>query len=221
MPIVQRTNLNQNTVLAVWKITETREELYAQKGNRITDSGKNLHDNIHWLASRVLLQELFDDVSIELLKDELNKPALLINGQPFAVSITHSYAYAAVMVSSGQAVAIDLEKIDTRVNRVARKFIRPDEDFDKLGVARNSLNLTPDEQTTLYYTIIWSAKETLYKYYSKKELDFLANLRIAPFVIQSDECYIEGMITKNDYQLKLPIAVKLFDGYVMTYNKGD
>jgi 4'-phosphopantetheinyl transferase len=210
MPIIQRTNLNQNTILAVWKITESREELLAQMSNRITDQGKNRHDNIHWLASRVLLQELFPEATIELFKNESNKPALLINAKPFAVSITHSYAYAAVMVSSGQPVALDLEKIDQRVERVVRKFVRPDEEFN------GDSNLS-----TMYYTIVWSAKETLYKYYSKRELDFLENLFVLPFTIHPEGFMIEGSITKNMYQLNLPIEVRFIDGYVLTYSAGE
>lgn len=178
--------------------------------SRITDTGKNLHDNIHWLASRVLLQELFPEATIELFKNEFNKPALLINAKPFAVSITHSYAYAAVMISSGHPVALDLERIDERVQRVVRKFVRPDEVFS----GHNDLS-------TMYYTIVWSAKETLYKYYSKKELDFLENLFIAPFTIHPEGFRIEGVITKNSFQLNLPIEVRFIDGYVLTYSAGE
>ncbi len=215
MPIFQRTNLNQNTVLAVWKISETREELYAQITERITDTGKNLHDNIHWLASRVLLQQLFTTETIALHKDEYNKPTLLINGKPYAVSITHSYEYAAVMVSKSYTVALDLEKIDERVQRVARKFIREDESFDA-----HNLKVISTEELTQYYTIIWSAKETLYKYYGKKELDFKEHLNILPFSLQQSAFTIEGAITKDTYQLHLPIQVQFMEEYVLTFCLG-
>jgi 4'-phosphopantetheinyl transferase len=207
MPIIQHTNLNQNTVLAVWKISESREELLAQITERIKDNGVNLHDNIHWLASRVLLQQLFTDGTIELDKDVFNKPSLLINGKPYAVSITHSHEYAAVMVSASHSVAIDLEKIDERVQRVSRKFIREDENF---GL----------DNITTYYTIIWSAKETLYKYYGKKELDFKDNLNIIPFSISPKPFVIEGRISKDVYTLNLPINVSFIDDYVLTYSFG-
>lgn len=216
MPIIQRTNLNENTVLAVWKISESREALLAQITERLTDVGKNAHDNIHWLASRVLLQQLFPTETIALHKNEFNKPSLLINGKPYAVSITHSYEYAAVMVSSAHAVALDLEKIDERVQRVARKFIREDEGFDEF-----TLTMMEENELTKYYTIIWSAKETLYKYYSKKELDFLQNLRILPFTINPNGFVIEGCITKEMYQLNLPIEVRFIEEYVLTYSLVD
>ncbi len=178
--------------------------MLAQLSKRITDTGTNRHDNIHWLASRVLLQELCPDQKIRLSKDEFNKPHLDINGSPFFVSITHSYAYAAVMISSEHTVAVDLEKIDERVNRVSRKFIRIDE------------QPAAGTELTLYYTIIWSAKETLYKYYSKKELDFLEHLRIEPFAVKAEPFRIEGAISKEPYSLRLLIDVTLMDGYVLT-----
>jgi phosphopantetheinyl transferase len=208
MPIIKHTNLNENTVLALWKITETKEELLALLTPYLIDNGNNMPNNIHWLASRVLLQELFEGKSIELHKNEFNKPSLTINGKPYTISITHSYEYAAVMFSRSHAVAIDLERIDKRVLRVTHKFIREDELFT-------------ETDAILYSTIIWSAKETLYKYYGKKELDFRLNLQVYPFVYDANPFVATGTICKENYQLNLPIHIETIEGYVLTYSFGN
>ncbi|MES2780100.1 MAG: 4'-phosphopantetheinyl transferase superfamily protein [Bacteroidota bacterium] len=207
MPINQRTNLNENTVLALWKISESKEELLAMLNGNLVDNGTNLHSSIHWLASRVLLQELYPGKSIELHKDEFNKPSLSIDHKPYAISITHSYEYAAVMISRTHAVALDLERIDERVMRVAHKFIRDDEQYGEAN-------------PTVYNTIIWSAKETLYKYYGKKELDFKLHLHVHPFEYNSQLFVASGTIHKDNYILNLPVHIETIDGYVLTYSFG-
>lgn len=173
----------------------------------VIDNGTNLHSSIHWLASRVLLQELYSGESIELHKDEFNKPSLLINHKPFFISITHSYEYAAVMISSTQTVALDLERMDARIMRVAHKFIREDEQFGT-------------NNPIIYNTIIWSAKETLYKYYGKKQLDFKLNIRLHPFDYGVSPFVAMGTIQKENYSLNLPIYVETIDNYVLTYGFG-
>jgi phosphopantetheinyl transferase len=201
MPIIQRTNLNQNTVLAVWKITESRDELLALFTGHFKDAGPNRHDNLHWLASRLLIEHLFEGLPATLSKDEFNKPSLEVNGESCFISITHSFEYAAVMVSTKTPVAIDLERVDDRVIRVSRKFIRADEEYDGADI-------------TLRYTLIWSAKETLYKLHGAKELDFKEHLRITPL----SDTELKGEILKPGYEFEALIRVASIDDYIITYS---
>jgi phosphopantetheinyl transferase len=204
MPIIQSTNLNQNTVLAVWKITETRGELLTLFNGQFTDAGLNQHDNLHWLASRLLIQQLFQGSFVLLTKDAFNKPSLIVNEEPYFISITHSFAYAAVMVSKETPVAIDMERVDERVVRVSRKFIRADEQYEGKDIAQR-------------YTLIWSAKETLYKLHGTKELDFKEHLRIQ---VVSDTA-VQGEILKAGAESSAVIEVGWMDDYIITYNQID
>ncbi len=187
--------------MAVWKITESRDELLALFTGHIKDSGPNRHDNLHWLASRLIIEHLFDGLSVVLTKDVFNKPSLQVNGQPCFVSITHSFAYAAVLVSMEVPVAIDMEKVDERVIRVSRKFIRSDEQYEDDDIAQR-------------YTLIWSAKETLYKLHGSKELDFKEHLRIG--IISNTE--LKGEILKEGFEFTAIIRAFMVDGYILTYS---
>lgn len=171
----------------------------------VKDNGTNLHASIHWLASRVLLGQLYAGKNIELHKDQFNKPSLLVDAKPFHISISHSHEYAVIIVSEYDTVGVDIEKVDNRVIRVAHKFIREDE-----AIADESMQ-------TLAYTIIWSAKEALYKYYSKKELDFKQNLRIGRFVPMPEPFTIKGYIEKGDYRKELVLHVITMGDYMLTY----
>ena len=128
-----------------------------------------------------------------------------MNGALWHISISHSHEYAVIIVSENDTVAVDIEKVDKRVTRVAHKFIREDE------------RVYDAELQTLMYTIIWSAKETLYKYYSKKELDFKENLSIEPFKPVSHPFMIKGNIEKGDYQRRFDMHVITLGDYMLTY----
>lgn len=201
MPIIQLTNLNQNTVLAVWKITESRDELSALFKGRLQDEGLNQSHNIHWLASRLLIQEVMGEAKVRLMKDAFNKPSLLVDGKPYCISITHSFEYAAIIINQQTPVAVDLERIDERVIRVAKKFIRPDEMYQGDDIARR-------------YTLIWSAKETLYKLHGTKELDFKEHLRIQV----PSPAHVVGDILKEGALFTASIQVEYIDGYILTYS---
>ena len=136
-----------------------------------------------------------------LTKDEFNKPSLEVNGESCFISITHSFVYAAVVVSTKTPVSIDMERVDDRVIRVSRKFIRDDEQYDGDDIAQR-------------YTLIWSAKETLYKLHGAKELDFKEHLRIGI----ASKTELIGEILKEGFEFTAIIQVVLMDDYILTYS---
>lgn len=189
--------------MAIWKITEHRDELSTFIGMDFFELEQK-KENLHWLASRALINAVFQNQKIELSKDSFNKPSLKVNDQTFHISITHSFQFAAIIVSKNKTVAIDIEKLDERIQRVKHKFMRDDE-LEYLLPGNESIMLVS----------IWSAKETLYKFYGKKELDFKKNLKIESFIPQIT-FDIRGLIDKVQKQYHT-IYVEIIDGYVLTY----
>jgi 4'-phosphopantetheinyl transferase len=206
MPLYLQKQFGEDTFLAIWNISEHKDELIQLIDEHVHDEHSvSRKDNLHWLASRALISHLFSGHVIEIIKDEFNKPSLTVNGKPYFISITHSYQYAAVIVSKTRTVAIDMEKMDERIQRVKYKFTRNDE----------FIYLKQDPESEML-TVIWSAKETLYKFYGKKELDFKLHLKIESFIYQHD-FELTGIIEKEGFYKKLPIRVEMIDGYVLTY----
>lgn len=204
MPLYSVNNFCNNTILALWKITEASQDLSVLLGNSIEDLQSINKKHKHWLASRLLLKEIFPQKRIRLEKDEFNKPHLFVDGKPFHISITHSHDFAAIIVSDKQAVSIDLERIDERVERVSSKFINDEE-------RRFFLEMVDVKMLT----VVWSAKETLYKLYGKKELDFKAHLTIKPFTM--NDKIISGIIYKNDFLKEVKMELEIVEDCVMTY----
>lgn len=211
MPLYQAQNCEGNLKLALWQITETKEELLSSLSSGYQEAAyaKRIEqaNALHYLASRRAIKELFPHDPVNLLKNERNQPSLLINNKPVHISITHAADMAGAIVSEEYFPGIDLEKIDQRIARVKRKFMNPTE-FDFAG---------GDYQIELQ-TLIWSAKETLYKVYAKKEIDFKEHLHIIPFQMSSGNMgQFTGYIKKNEFQKKFKIHYQIIANIVLTY----
>lgn len=159
---------------------------------------------MHWYASRVLIKCLFPNEEVVIMKDEHNKPSLMVGGKAYHISITHSHQMAAVIVSPVKLVAIDLELIDNRVDRVSKKFVGIEE-----------LEYLDSPPSTEALTTIWSAKESLYKLNGKRGIDFRLNLFIEPFIANAQQ--LNGFIILDDNRWKYTIEKKLIEDYILTY----
>ncbi len=174
MALAYHKQLNGGSSFAIWKIEETAEQLYSQLQlkNHETEYLNTLINgkrNLHWLSTRVLLRTMLNtDEYIDCQIDEHGKPYL--TNFPHHISLSHSYDYAAVMISKNSPVGIDIELIKNKIERVARKFMSLAEmDF-----------INPDHRIEHLY-ICWCAKEAVYKMYGKKNISFLENIKLSPF----------------------------------------
>jgi len=206
LPIISIQNISSDIILGIWKITETKNDLINMLGNHLIDPSKptNPAENIglHWYASRILLQNLFDADKIEIHKNEANKPTLFIDNEKYFISISHSYEYVGIMFSRTHEIGLDIEKIDERINRVSRKFLNENE------------QLFADSK--LSKTLIWSAKESVYKWYGKKEIDFKDHMQAYPFIAEEKGIF-NFKLSKNEFEKEIDIHYYLIDNYVITY----
>ena len=95
----------------------------------------------------------------------------LSNGK--AASLSHSTELLA-FISANKLAAIDLEPISSKAYRIRHKFLSQDE-----------LNLAKDEEMA---TLMWCAKECLYKIHQKGKLIFNEDLRIHNISKNQLEC---------------------------------
>ena len=102
-------------------------------------------------------------------------------------------------------VGVDLEKIDQKINRIKRKFLSPEE-LENLSAENNLEQLF----------ICWCAKESMYKWHGKKQLDFREHLFISPFTYSASG-KLNGRISKNEFQKELVINFEKVDDYMMAY----
>ena len=104
------------------------------------------------LAVAALLESMFGQ-AVPVEHNDAGRP-FLDNG--YEIGISHTRGYAVVIVSKKHNVAVDMEYMNDRVMRIARRFLREDE------------SLTTVKELLL----CWCAKETLYKLHSDDRLAF-------------------------------------------------
>ena len=170
MPVTEHRNLDNQSMLGIWQITETVEEmiralgLSGEEDLTVSAFATELRKK-QWLAYRLLIKTMLPDVSFSILYDEHGKPHLM--GADYHMSVTHTGDYAAVILSQEGKTGIDLERIHSRIEKVSSRFLSTAE----LSAIEEGRRL---EQLTVY----WGAKEALYKMYGRKRLDFSKHIRI-------------------------------------------
>lgn len=206
MPLYKTITVSKNTKVFIWKIEESLETLKAD----ITLTNKNqarlnsMKSELHqkgFLSIRHLLKEV-DLTDSDLIYDEFGKPHLKHNNY---ISITHSFNFTAIIYSSDKEVGIDIEKQRDKILKIAHKFT-PLEEYKTIA---NSSGLIRK------LTIVWGAKESLYKIYGKKKLLFLRHIYVADFKFDTAKTTAE--IRFNGATTSYNVAFLEFEGFTCVY----
>lgn len=176
MALFYQHNINETTRLGVWHITET-EDFFLKEVN-VQRTITHPHKRLQHLAGRYLLRTLFPDFPHRLiLIADTRKPYL--PDEQYHFSISHCGDYAAAIVSSHHRVGIDIEIPSYKVNKVRHKFLHPDEDgmIEQLFPGAQ-LSTEDNEDYLRNVTLLWSAKEAIFKWYGAGEVDFSEHIRL-------------------------------------------
>lgn len=195
----------------VWKTDESLEELFAmlpcaEKYREEVRRFAAAHRRLEWLAVRVLLYTLLGEEK-EIAYCPSGKP-YLADGSA-SLSISHTKGYVAVALGEpGQEVGIDIEQYGERVRKVARKFMREDEEASAF------------RGTDIWSLLLhWSAKEAVFKCLNASEVDFRRHMRMLPFVVCE-----EGSFSAEEYRTaerrRFAIHYRLFPDFVLTLAQG-
>lgn len=209
MPIVRKIYIGNHGLLGVWKIEESVEELLSQirfsNGDLETfERFKNKSRQAHWLSYRLAIRSLLGDpIDLEFYYDEFGK--LHFKNHDYNLSVTHSGEYSAVLLNSDHNVGIDIERVSERINNILLKFLSVDE------------LLHVDENNPQLLTLLWSAKEALYKLYGKGDLVFDKNILLDPIDMVKTSGEFTGRIVKDDIENEYILKYFLIDDYVLVY----
>ena len=123
MPLYKEFKIGDIDV-AVWKITETTEELSSLVASECAaEAGqmKSCSRRQEWLAVRVLLARLCGKDAC-IVYDECGKPSLA--GADGFISISHTRGYALLAHSLSQPFGVDMELSSRDASVAARKFMK-------------------------------------------------------------------------------------------------
>jgi phosphopantetheinyl transferase len=205
MPIYKRITVDEDTTALIWKIEESLKSL--EEGVELTDYCRERYDGmksqIHkkgFMSIRHLLKE-FGYSDFDLDYDIKGKPHLKDGHK---ISITHSFEFTAVIVSN-KKVGIDIEKQRDKIKLIAPKFT-PIEEYEALG---------DTEDLVRKLTIVWGAKESLYKLYGKKGLLFLHDIFVNDFEISAKKT--TAKVTSNNQITFYNLNFLEFENFTCVY----
>lgn len=206
MPLYKTIAVDQNTNVLIWKIEESYESLC--KGIELTqhcqDRVDRMKSEMHqrgFMSIRHLLAEM-NYTDHDLFYDEYGKPHLK-DGK--YISITHSFNFSGIIISNNP-VGIDIEKQRDKIHRIAHKFVNTQE---------NSYLKAQDIDKVRMLTILWGAKEALYKLYATSGLSFKEHINIPSFLLDSPAIY--GIIDHEGRLSYYDLFFLEFDGFTCVY----
>lgn len=167
--------------LMIWHIEE--EESFFSSSLGFSTDKKHPKRRLEHLAGRFLLQQLDPNFPFEKMTiSPEGKP--VIENEHIWFSISHSYPYAAAIISNTKSVGIDIQTYVEKIIRIQHKFLSEAEQV-----------FTQDNLEKV--TIAWTAKEALFKYYGLGAVDFKLDMPIHDMLWYEHNAKISMILNKT------------------------
>lgn len=187
--MIEVININKGLFFGILNLNEFSIEHKLTSKREIESKGKEF-----------LIKSLLND-NADVCYDDKGKPHLV--NDPRQISISHSHDKLAVIVNECEPTGIDIELIRDKVLKIKHKFLTESE----------LLEANEDVEKLLIY---WAAKETLYKIYGLKEVDFIKNLLVKPFSKHNLGTII-GCINMPEFKESFELNYQILENYVLVY----
>jgi phosphopantetheinyl transferase len=205
MPLYKTITVDQTTKVLIWKIEESYDSL--SKGisltshcrSRVEGMKSDLHRRGFMSVRHLLAAAGYTD--FDLYYDEAGKPHLQDDKH---ISITHSFIFSAIIISDRE-VGIDIEKQRHKILKIAHKFT-PIEEYRTLA---------NDDAIMRKLTMVWGAKESLYKSFAQKGVSFLQHIYVEDFRLDDMESTAE--VSYCDKNETYHVWFMEFEGFTCAY----
>ncbi|HOY33124.1 MAG TPA: 4'-phosphopantetheinyl transferase superfamily protein [Bacteroidales bacterium] len=210
MPVLFTRQPGRHTLLGVWKISETVDELCAQlvlsdTEKQLLDSYKHENRKKHWLSYRVLISKMQNDwYSIHYT--DYGKPYLKNDLKSKHISITHSGEFSAVIIDPCTSTGIDIEKINNRIAKVSSRFL-----------SESELQFLDKDNFLEHLTVCWTAKEALFKICGNDFYDFKQEISLFPFAYADNGSIRASLIGEKNEIMNLTVCFERISDYFLSY----
>lgn len=151
-------------------------------------------------ATVFLLEKLFNK-TVDLKYNSEGKP--LLNSEGCHISISHSHDKLVIICNIKDDTGVDVELIRDKVLKIKDKFLSKTESDE----AKDNV-----EKLIIY----WAAKETLYKVYGLKEVEFAKHLFVHPFQLETAGTLV-GEINLESFRKKFNLHYEKLEDYMLVY----
>ena len=205
MPLYKTITVNPTTEVLIWEIEESFYELsknitltsHCQK--RVNNMKSELHRRGFISIRHLLALKGYTDH--DLYYDDEGKPHLK-DGKK--ISITHSFYFSAIILSDIE-VGVDIEMQRSKILKIAHKFTSLQE----------YRTLANEDAIIRKLTMVWGAKESLYKSFAEKGVSFLQNIYVEDFRLEEKKTIAN--ITFNGRRQVYTVWFIEFEGFTGAY----
>lgn len=210
MPLSLHHGIEPVGEIGIWDIEEP-EDWFLSRLDLKAPEAAQFHKlkgrrRLEWLAARQLVHQMSGRGERALFqKDEHGKPYLV--DSPFQISISHSHDKAAA-IAAPDVVGIDIQYWVPKIERLAKRFLNTTE----------LAHLATDPEERLFQLhVLWGAKESLYKAYGRRQLDFCQHMVVGPVNGEGREGKVRGRVSKAAYQQQFSITYQSVGSYILVY----
>lgn len=175
MPLLFTRRLFENTAFGIWRIAE-EEHFFSEKTTLEVYERQELEQfkpgslrRLEWWAARYLLHLLSDSpLRLPLAKDAFSKP-FFIGKDSLHCSLSHSNGIVSALIAPVNC-GCDIQLRTPKALSLAPRFLSAEElaEINAAGA---------DSRVDLAH-VYWTAKESLYKLWGTKNLDFRRDIRV-------------------------------------------
>lgn len=207
MGVVYKEKIGSDCILGMWEIEEDYETLFSMVQLEddelsLLDGFKNEGRKLEWLSVRTLINNMMEERT-RIIYNAERKP--FIKGNPWNISISHSYKLTSIFVSKSKRVGLDLEMMSHKISTIGHKFINSQE------------YITDEESMKRYHLYIhWCAKEAMYKICDKQDINFKENLTVFPFEPQQQGT-IRGRVLNSKGVDDFSMHYKKYKNYAIVW----
>lgn len=162
--------------LVVWKLDEDLS--YYQSKVKLSADEEFQLDNIkserrrkEFLCSRMIIQNVCR-CNKKLTYHKDGRPYLSSSSKH--ISISHSKTHLGVLISEQGKPGLDIEQVSSRTGKIYDKFV---------GEQEQSYVKRSDQAST---TLLWSAKEAVFKMICEQGIDFKKDIRVKSFELKGN-----------------------------------
>ena len=214
MPVFYQHIIDNESRLGIWKIEET--EQFFLTNVPVNTEVSHPHKRLQHLAGRFLLRFLFPGFPYELIRIADTRKPFLAN-EEYHFSISHCGDYAAAIVSKNKRVGIDIEIPTPKIERIRNKFLNEKElaewEVGPQGPVDNRQWEIGNGKSLQNLTLLWSAKEAVFKWYGDGGVDFSEQILLSK--LDPANATIDCYFLKNNTGLL--IHYKFFEHLVLAW----
>tara|TARA_R110002124_G_scaffold119772_1_gene277565 strand:- start:227 stop:856 length:630 start_codon:yes stop_codon:yes gene_type:complete len=198
--------IDTNRQIGCWEISESDSQSFKNTSDKsilsfIAHSDPTEKRKREVIAVRLLLQQMTSsNETISYYPD--GSPFL--ESHNFHLSISHSKDFAALYLSKYDRVGVDIQIIKSSVLKGLDFYIN---ETEKRWV---------DISDKIQLNLIWSAKESIFKFYGDAHLDFKQNIKINPFETEQFGTLV-AYIENTNQLLQVQVAYEIMENYVLTW----